>query len=105
LFFAFIQSTGPTSPDGEEVIAEIEDIAKSAADQAAKILAGDTTGSATEEIRKAPEEPQGTSGNTYDPTRTDTEMVLVATDKPTPDNHPAAPETQVSIDVLVLAAP
>jgi hypothetical protein len=54
----------PASLEEGEITTDIEEIAKSTADKAAKISAEETAMSVIEEARKAPEEPEKSSGNT-----------------------------------------
>jgi hypothetical protein len=61
-------------------MADIEEIAKSAANEAAKISTKEATVSTAEEARKAAEELEKPSGNPSDPVRTDVELEVAGGD-------------------------
>jgi hypothetical protein len=72
----------------------VEEIAKSAADEATKISATEATTPATEEARKTLEEPAMPSGSASELVITDAEMGEAGSDKLGTDVHPSAPEAQ-----------
>jgi hypothetical protein len=89
LLFCLVE---PTLLEEREV--SVEGIAKSAADEAARIFAMEAAASAIEEARKIPEELDKPSGNTSEPVITDAELGEARSDKPSTDIHPSAPEAQ-----------
>jgi hypothetical protein len=78
----------------------VEEIAKSAADEATGISAMEATPSAAEEARKTPEEPVMPSGSTSELATTIAEMGEAGSDKPGTDIHPSVPEVQALMGPL-----
>jgi hypothetical protein len=77
---------------------EVTNIAKDATDEAAR----EGLAQIAEETRVPHEQPERSSGNPSDPTRTDAGKAPVDVDAPTPDNPPAALSLRIPSSSLAL---
>ena len=83
---------------------KVSNIARDAADEAAKITAEEGLAQVAEETRILPEESERSSGNTSDPARVDVEKAPVSIDAPNPGNQLATPTLPAPSSSLALIA-